>query len=125
MSRTSRPIFRRAMREDRSKPQIYVALKDMVYHNVQIKAGEVVDAPLYVLRSLFNKRRIGPINHPWTDKIIQTGIYRKTFPQGMPPSIDEVVTEAVVDTLIEEPKKKRVRRTKAQIAADEAAKNQA
>ena len=130
MTRISKPIFRRHPKEDLTQRQVYVALRDITYHNRLIKAGEVVDAPMFVLQSMFNKRKVGPANHPWTEDIVKTGIYRKSFIKGPVPSMDEVVNEVVVKTAIEggkeaageQPKKKRVRRTKAQILADEAAK---
>ena len=121
MLRFNKPIFRRHCKEDREKVQEYVALKDFTYHNVLIKAGEVVDAPIYVLKSMFINRKVGPKGHGWTNMVIQLGTYRETFRTEPVPTMEEVVKEVVVDTVMDsEPKKKRVRRTKAQIEADNA-----
>ena len=58
--RPSRPIFRHNVK--------YVAVRPVkLTSKVTLAPGEPVDLRPHRLRSLFNRKRIGPVDHPWTD----------------------------------------------------------
>ncbi len=70
MARIGRPIFRRH--------ETYVAVKPIkLTANDTIKKGEVVDLPIHRLRSLYQRRRIGPKGHPWTKAMLKADFFPK------------------------------------------------
>ena len=79
MRLVARPVFRRGLE--------YVAVRPIkLTSTVVVNPGERVELPSYRLRSLFQRRRIGPEGHPWTEAALgSTG-----FPS---PWVDQVPEE--------------------------------
>lgn len=76
MARIPRPLFRRWERGT-GKPMIYVAVKPiMTGSKATIEPGEEVNLRPHQLRSLYQRRRIGPKGHPWTEQALKS----KGFP---------------------------------------------
>lgn len=73
MARVGRPIFKRH--------EIYVALRRIrLSTDDYLEPGDVVDLPTYRLKHLYNRRRIGPRGHPWTEQALAVGDgYPKAF----------------------------------------------
>lgn len=63
MARVGRPVFKRGLEYVAVRP-----IKMTSKHTVQ--PGEPVMLPTYRLRSLYQRRRIGPKGHPWTEQAL-------------------------------------------------------
>lgn len=60
-----RPPFRRGVP--------YIAIRPIrLTSKVVLEPGEKVDLPSHRLRSLFQRRRVGPAGHPWTEAMLGT-----------------------------------------------------
>lgn len=78
MARSARPLFRRFNRET-GEPQIYIAVRSIsTGTDSSIQPGEDVNLRPHQLRSLYQRRRIGPKGHPWTEQALAS----KGFPLG-------------------------------------------
>ncbi|QNN99845.1 hypothetical protein P67b_00086 [Ruegeria phage Tedan] len=76
--RISRPLFRRG--------ETYVTLRPVrMTDKLRLEPGEVINLPSHRLRSLYNRRRIGPKGHPWTEAILKS----KGYPLGVVTEVDE------------------------------------
>lgn len=63
MAKSGRPIFKRGLE--------YVAVRPIKMTSKHtVKPGEPVVLPTYRLRSLYQRRRIGPKGHPWTEQAL-------------------------------------------------------
>ena len=70
MARIARPIFRRL--DKNGEPMIYIAVRPIrLGAKVHIKPGEEVRVKMHQLRSLYQRRRIGPKGHPWTEQSLK------------------------------------------------------
>jgi hypothetical protein len=78
MARIPRPIFRLGGE--------YVAVKPIRLHaGKTIEPGEDVKLKKHQLRSLYQRLRIGPKGHPWTEQAIEARGYPKHFITDNPP----------------------------------------
>ena len=70
MARIARPIFRRL--DKNGEPMVYIAVRPIrLGAKVHIKPGEEVRVKMHQLRSLYQRRRIGPKGHPWTEQSLK------------------------------------------------------
>lgn len=70
MARIARPIFRRL--DKNGDPMVYIAVRPIrLGARVHIKPGEEVRVKMHQLRSLYQRRRIGPKGHPWTEQSLR------------------------------------------------------
>lgn len=89
MARIARPIFRRL--DKNGERMVYIAVRPIrLGAKVHIKPGEEVRVKLHQLRSLYQRRRIGPKGHPWTEQSLK----HKGFPL---PFITDTVDPAEPD----------------------------
>ena len=64
MAKVGRPIFRRGLE--------YVAVRPIKMTSKHtVKPGEPVNLPIHRLRSFYQRRRIGPKGHPWTEQSLK------------------------------------------------------
>lgn len=71
MAKVGRPIFRRGLE--------YVAVRPIKLTKTHtVEPGQPVTLPTYRLRSLYQRRRIGPKGHPWTEQSLKNN----GFPLG-------------------------------------------
>lgn len=81
MARIGRPLFRRGLK--------YVAIRRIRMTATHfIEPGERVDLPTYRLRALYNRRRIGPEGHPWTEQCLR---HSEGYPK---PWVTDTLTDA-------------------------------
>lgn len=86
MARTARPLFRRIDRQT-GKPIVYIAVKPIsTGSESSIQPGEIVNLRPHQLRSLYQRRRIGPEGHPWTEQALASKGFPLPFVSDNPPT---------------------------------------
>ena len=83
MAKVGRPVFKRGLE--------YVAVRPIKLTSKHtVEPGQLVNLPTYRLRSLYQRRRVGPKGHPWTQQALAS--------EGFPlPFITDTVDPAEPD----------------------------
>ena len=103
MSRAPRPLFRRTDRAT-GKPIVYIAVKPiMTGSKATIQPGEEVKLRPHQLRSLYQRRRIGPKGHPWTEQALQSKGFPLPFTSENKPNSEKAKAAPAAPTV--EPEK--------------------
>lgn len=104
MPRVARPLFRRTDRET-GEPLVYIAVKPiMTGSKSTIQPGEEVNLRPHQLRSLYQRRRIGPKGHAWTEQALSTKGFPLPFTSDNKPN-SEKTPDAQADQVMIEPVK--------------------